>query len=661
MRVNLRHLLVAFVGWLLLGPAASQAQPALVGTLTVPGAGYAARVVPTADGGWFWVELDSLKILKLNRCGQVAWARQYRRVGGRHLTGLQDVIGLRDGGLALLTRAPAGARTAALVVRLDPAGAVRWSRLVGEPDYDFYPYTLGQTRGGEVVLYANVAHLPSNTTYSLLVQLDGAGNLRWARRYDLGRIWGGALLTADGGILARSGWRLFRTDSAGAVQWATQVVAPGMYSYYAPAEVADGFVFTSQNSRTQAISFYKLDRQGQLLGGARRQTELHGRPPTLRPTATGHLLGGFNLTVGLQVYPTVIEFDSELRIVRQRSLNAAAVGISLSGLEAWPLAGGGALLTGFAGASGGPDAQTFFFARTDSALRPACDTLLAEPADSLELIVQLPLTVSASPIRLVLADQLLRPVTPGAPTTARHCFTPPALDLGPDTVWCGPAQTTLRNRRGDAFDRYEWSTGATTPTLTVRQPGRYWLRAVTNCGQDTLTDSVRVTTGVLPELLRASDTVRCSDAGVVLDAQVAGPATYRWSDGSVAPQLVATDTGRYYVDISAVRAGACSRRVRYHVSECERLLLPNVFTPNADGRNDRLVPIEMRGIAAATLTVYSRWGQRLSVSTDLRHRGWDGTAGGQRCAAGTYFWVVRYTTFRRQQKLAKGYVELVAE
>ncbi len=116
---------------------------------------------------------------------------------------------------------------------------------------------------------------------------------------------------------------------------------------------------------------------------------------------------------------------------------------------------------------------------------------------------------------------------------------------------------------------------------------------------------------------------------------------------------LATDTGRYAV--TSTVAG-CARRVEFRVTECERLVMPNVFTPAGA---DRFVPIEMRGIATATLEVYNRWGVRLHGTTDLRHVGWDGSVAGRRCPGGTYFYLVRYVTGRGQQKQVKGWVELV--
>lgn len=70
--------------------------------------------------------------------------------------------------------------------------------------------------------------------------------------------------------------------------------------------------------------------------------------------------------------------------------------------------------------------------------------------------------------------------------------------------------------------------------------------------------------------------------------------------------------------------------------------VPNAFTPNGDGLNDKLFP--MYAIKARNLEflIYNRWGQLLFKTNDWRN-GWDGTFRGQGQDPGTYVWLLRYT------------------
>ena len=67
--------------------------------------------------------------------------------------------------------------------------------------------------------------------------------------------------------------------------------------------------------------------------------------------------------------------------------------------------------------------------------------------------------------------------------------------------------------------------------------------------------------------------------------------------------------------------------------------IPNVFTPNGDGKNDRFI-IPLQGMASYTLVIYNRWGAKLFESTDPS-KGWDGTTEGKPVPDGTYYFIVR--------------------
>jgi len=59
------------------------------------------------------------------------------------------------------------------------------------------------------------------------------------------------------------------------------------------------------------------------------------------------------------------------------------------------------------------------------------------------------------------------------------------------------------------------------------------------------------------------------------------------------------------------------------VDECFSYLIPNVFSPNGDGINDILRPIELQEVEAIDLKIYNRWGQLVFETTDPVIN-WDG-------------------------------------
>ncbi|GEM_PF-78361 len=80
---------------------------------------------------------------------------------------------------------------------------------------------------------------------------------------------------------------------------------------------------------------------------------------------------------------------------------------------------------------------------------------------------------------------------------------------------------------------------------------------------------------------------------------------------------------------------------------CPIYNLPNVFTPNDDGKNDLFTPIRCpRFVKTALITIYNRWGQKVFES-DNPDINWDGkNENGTEVTGGLYFYEI-YLTFER--------------
>lgn len=72
------------------------------------------------------------------------------------------------------------------------------------------------------------------------------------------------------------------------------------------------------------------------------------------------------------------------------------------------------------------------------------------------------------------------------------------------------------------------------------------------------------------------------------------------------------------------------------------IAVPNAFTPNGDGLNDYLYPLNAYKAKDLIFKVYNRFGQLLFQTTDWTNK-WDGTFKGQGADAATYVWILQYT------------------
>jgi gliding motility-associated-like protein len=70
--------------------------------------------------------------------------------------------------------------------------------------------------------------------------------------------------------------------------------------------------------------------------------------------------------------------------------------------------------------------------------------------------------------------------------------------------------------------------------------------------------------------------------------------------------------------------------------------VPSGFTPNGDGLNDYLYPLNAYKADGLEFKVYNRWGQLVFQTRDWTRK-WDGKINGEPQAAGTFVWMLSYT------------------
>jgi gliding motility-associated-like protein len=95
--------------------------------------------------------------------------------------------------------------------------------------------------------------------------------------------------------------------------------------------------------------------------------------------------------------------------------------------------------------------------------------------------------------------------------------------------------------------------------------------------------------------------------------------------------------------------------------------IPNIFTPNNDEVNDVWQIKFPYGYSLQALNIYNRWGTLIYATNNLSFNkqnltliGWDGRAtSGEECAAGVYFYVMKYTDKNNTNKTVKGHLTLM--
>ena len=113
-------------------------------------------------------------------------------------------------------------------------------------------------------------------------------------------------------------------------------------------------------------------------------------------------------------------------------------------------------------------------------------------------------------------------------------------------------------------------------------------------------------------------------------------------------------TTNYIVKHTVTDRYGCTQSIEKNITlyvNC-KVDVPNVFTPNADMKNDELYPLNAIKAAQLDFKIYSRWGQLLFQTNDWK-KGWDGRYNGQIQPSGSYVWVLRYTHRDTKEKVQK--------
>ncbi len=158
--------------------------------------------------------------------------------------------------------------------------------------------------------------------------------------------------------------------------------------------------------------------------------------------------------------------------------------------------------------------------------------------------------------------------------------------------------------------------------------------------------------------IRQTENIKLSKPALVLDGTdykiafgggaplgVSGASTYVWSPAtglsdanSSHPLASPAETTTYTV--TGYDSLHCSAQAQVLVEVSHKSFVPNLFTPNGDGKNDEL---KIYGLSSARdfhFSIYNREGNLVYESSDLGGVSWDGSKNGTPQPAGLYYWKV---------------------
>lgn len=216
----------------------------------------------------------------------------------------------------------------------------------------------------------------------------------------------------------------------------------------------------------------------------------------------------------------------------------------------------------------------------------------------------------------------------------------PRIDLGPDRTLCSDSSLQLFGPLLPGL-KYQWSTGAISPSISVAQSGMYILEITNNAGC-VARDTLRVTFGPEFTFKIGADTTICSGETLHLPFQGIDADVYRWSTGEQGASIEVTEAGLYVLESTS---GNCSWRdsINIMLEDCSQfaVYVPNVMATSSTV-NAQFHPFFSTQTELVTyqFDIYDRWGEMVFRSVD-QQESWDGTKNGQRCNQGVYVWTLR--------------------
>jgi gliding motility-associated-like protein len=253
------------------------------------------------------------------------------------------------------------------------------------------------------------------------------------------------------------------------------------------------------------------------------------------------------------------------------------------------------------------------------------------------------------------------------------------------TEGCAPHEVLL-NLPNTNSGTGEWNFGDGTPNRTglalthvYDSPGTYSVTFNYSVGacyaRTTLSQPIRISEAPVADFDLGSEELTISDARVqaLNKTRNIESSTYLWQiqgqqdRREVHPRLEFQQAGTYKVTLTATSPEGCSsEKTRYvEVKNDFEVYIPNSFSPNYDGINDKFAPIfTPYGLNEKSfeMEIFDRWGHLVYRTTDVS-RGWDGTfqnKGDTPLKEGVYVFRIRFRDLEGKAHQKSGTVSMLA-
>jgi len=251
----------------------------------------------------------------------------------------------------------------------------------------------------------------------------------------------------------------------------------------------------------------------------------------------------------------------------------------------------------------------------------------------------------------------------------------PNAKVTPDQSVCSGSAVPLTASGGAT---YAWSppdglsaTNISNPLALPRTTTKYQVKVTDQSGcSKTEAVTIRLLNGELKAGFTMPEVVCPNDIAIFNDNSVGKIVSWSWSFGNgelseeqqPSPQKYANPSfnTNYPVKLIVVDSSGCADTAVSYIKVVNNCIIqvPNAFTPNGDGHNDYLYPLNAWKATQLRFRVYNRFGQVVFETGDWTKK-WDGTLGGKMLPTGTYVWTLDYNDENKKHISLKGTTVLI--